>query len=97
MAVLALLEDIANGRIQRELVLRDYYDFLSYGDDHNDMVMMLISRIRFPRAILLELCTKLGPGRERETARSHTLPVQYDPDYTWFSGNRIITERMTAQ
>ena len=29
----------------------------------------------FPRAILLELCTELGLSLERETARSHALPV----------------------
>ena len=61
MAVLALLEDIANGLIRNERVFRD--------DD------WLISRFRFPRAILLELCTELGRSLERETARSHTLPV----------------------
>ncbi|KAK0140501.1 putative nuclease HARBI1 [Merluccius polli] len=35
----------------------------------------LISRFRFPKAILLEICTELGPGLERQTARSHALPV----------------------
>ena len=30
MAVLALLEDIANGRIRNERVFRDYYDFLAH-------------------------------------------------------------------
>ena len=67
--VLALLEDIANGRIRNERVFRDYYDFLAHDDD------WLISRFRFPRAILLEICTELGPGLERQTARSHALPV----------------------
>ena len=33
MAVLALLEDIANGLIQNERVFRDYYDFLAHDDD----------------------------------------------------------------
>ena len=83
-----------NGRIeQRERVFCDYYDFLAHNDD------WLISQIsvKFPRAILLEFCTELGLGLERETARSHTLPVQYDPDYALFSGNRIITEGMTGQ
>ncbi|KAK0144348.1 putative nuclease HARBI1 [Merluccius polli] len=69
MAVLALLEDIANGRIRNERVFRDYYDFLAHDDD------WLISRFRFPRAVLLEICTELGPGLERQTARSHALPV----------------------
>ena len=43
--------------------------FLAHDDD------WLISRFRFPRAILLEICTELGPGLERQTARSHALPV----------------------
>ncbi|KAK0146660.1 Protein kinase C alpha type [Merluccius polli] len=60
---------IANGRIRNERVFRDYYDFLAHDDD------WLISRFRFPRAILLEICTELGPGLERQTARSHALPV----------------------
>ena len=69
MAVLALLEEFANGHIRRERVFRDYHDFLAHDDD------WLISQFRVPRAILLELCTELGPGLERETARSHALPV----------------------
>ncbi|XP_062373197.1 putative nuclease HARBI1 [Sardina pilchardus] len=69
MAVLALLEDVANGRIRRERVYHDYHDFLAHDDD------WLISRFRLPRAILLELCAELGPRLERETARSHALPV----------------------
>ena len=69
MAALALLEDIANGRIRRERVFRDHNDFLAQDDD------WLISYFRFPRAILLELCAELGPNLERETVRSHALPV----------------------
>ncbi|KAK0139210.1 putative nuclease HARBI1 [Merluccius polli] len=50
MAVLALLEDIANGRIRNERISKSY--------------------------ILLEIgSTELGPGLERQTARSHALPV----------------------
>ncbi|KAK0147937.1 putative nuclease HARBI1 [Merluccius polli] len=49
MAVLALLEDIANGRIRNERISKSY--------------------------ILLEICTELGPGLERQTARSHALPL----------------------
>ena len=75
---------------QREQVFCDYCDFLAHDDD------WLISRLKFPRAILLEFCTELGLGLERETGRSHALPVQYDPDYAWFSGNRIIAEGMTG-
>ncbi|KAL6469081.1 hypothetical protein MHYP_G00226050 [Metynnis hypsauchen] len=69
MAALALREDIANGRIRRERVFCDHYDFLAHDDD------WLISRFRFPRAVLLELCAELGPVLERETARSRALPV----------------------
>lgn len=69
MAALALLEDIFNGQIRRERVFRDHNDFLAHDDD------WLISRFRFPRATLLELCAELGPNLERETARSHALPV----------------------
>ena len=58
MAVLALLKDIANSRIQRERVFRDLFvtDFLAYD--------WLISRFRIPRAILLELCTDRDRGIE---------------------------------
>ncbi|KAL6478452.1 hypothetical protein MHYP_G00142870 [Metynnis hypsauchen] len=69
MAALALLEDLANGRIRRERVFRDHYDFLAHDDD------WLISRFRFPRAVLLELCAELGPVLERDTARSRASPV----------------------
>ncbi|KAL6459042.1 hypothetical protein MHYP_G00325140 [Metynnis hypsauchen] len=69
MAALALLEDIASGRIRRERVSRDHYDFLAHDDD------WLISRFRFPRAVLLELCAELGPVLEREAARSRASPV----------------------
>ncbi|XP_045076311.1 putative nuclease HARBI1 [Coregonus clupeaformis] len=69
MAALALLEDIFNGQIRREQVFRDHSDFLAHDND------WLISRFRFPRAILLELCAELGPNLERETVRSHALPV----------------------
>ena len=41
--MLALLEDIAYGRIRRERVLRDYYAFLAYDDNHQP----IISRFRF--------------------------------------------------
>ena len=69
MAALALLEDIANGRIRRERVFRDQTDLLAHDDD------WLMSRFRLPWAILLELCAELGPALERETARNHALPV----------------------
>lgn len=69
MAALAVLEDIVNGAIRRERVFRDREDLLAHDDN------WLISRFRFPRAILLELCAELRPALERNTARSHALPV----------------------
>ncbi|KAL6460876.1 hypothetical protein MHYP_G00308420 [Metynnis hypsauchen] len=69
MAALALLEDLANGRIRRERLFRDHYDFLAHDDD------WLISRFRVPRAVLLELCAELGPVLKRDTARSRASPV----------------------
>uniref|UniRef100_A0A9J7Y678 Putative nuclease HARBI1 n=1 Tax=Cyprinus carpio carpio TaxID=630221 RepID=A0A9J7Y678_CYPCA len=70
MALLALLEDYANGRIRRERVFRDHDDFLAHDDD------WLISRFTFPRAVLLDLCAELGPVLERATRRNHAIPVQ---------------------
>uniref|UniRef100_A0A8C9ZM49 Putative nuclease HARBI1 n=1 Tax=Sander lucioperca TaxID=283035 RepID=A0A8C9ZM49_SANLU len=69
MAALALLEDIANRRIRREREFRDQTDLLAHDDD------WLMSRFRLPKAILLELCTELGPALQRETVRNHGLPV----------------------
>jgi len=59
MAALAVLEDFANGAIQRERVFRDRKDLLAHNGD------WLISRFRrFPRAIFLELCAELRPSLE---------------------------------
>ena len=50
MAVLSVLEDIANGRIQRERVFRDFYDFFgSQGLVHPDF-FFLTHLYRFLRA-----------------------------------------------
>ncbi|KAL2081022.1 hypothetical protein ACEWY4_022875 [Coilia grayii] len=49
-------EDIGNGHVRRERVFHDYNDFLAHDDD------WLISRFRFPRSILLELCAELSPA-----------------------------------
>uniref|UniRef100_A0A9J7Z0A2 Putative nuclease HARBI1 n=1 Tax=Cyprinus carpio carpio TaxID=630221 RepID=A0A9J7Z0A2_CYPCA len=53
-------------------VFRDREDFLAHDDD------WLMSRFRFPRAILLELCSELRPVLERPSRRNHVLcvPVQ---------------------
>jgi len=53
MAALAILEDIANGAMRRERVFKDREDSLAHDG------VWLISRFRFPRAILLELCAEL--------------------------------------
>lgn len=63
--MLALLEDVANGRIRRERVFRDHNDFLA----HNAVS-------DFPRAILLELLAELGPNVESEQACRHN-PFPY--------------------
>ncbi|XP_078112544.1 uncharacterized protein LOC144521808 isoform X1 [Sander vitreus] len=62
MALLALQEDYANGRIRRER------DFRDHDDD------WLICRFRFSKAELLDLCTELGPV-ERETRRNRAGTV----------------------
>jgi len=67
MAALAVLEDIVNGAIRRERVFRDRDDLLAHEDN------WLISRFRFPRAIILQLCAELA--LECSTARSHAMPV----------------------
>ena len=69
MGALALLEDVENNRIRRERVLLDHEDFLAHDDE------WLISRFRLPRALLLDLCAKLGPGLERPTRRNRAIPV----------------------
>ncbi|KAL6470507.1 hypothetical protein MHYP_G00216260 [Metynnis hypsauchen] len=52
-----------------ELLTTNFLKILAHDDD------WLISRFRFPRAVLLELCAELGPVWERDTARSRALPV----------------------
>lgn len=69
MAYLALLEDVANGRIRRERVFRDQQDLLANDDE------WLMSRFRLPRAVLLHLIAELGPALERGTRRNHAIPV----------------------
>ena len=61
----ALLEDIANGRIRRERVFRDNYDFLAYGDD------WLISRFSFHyplKSVLSWARVGEGDGESRITS-----------------------------
>ena len=68
MAYLALLKDLANGRIRRERVFRDQQDL------SNEWLM---SRFRLPRAVLLQLIAELGPALERgrPTRRNRAIPV----------------------
>lgn len=69
MADLALLEDLANGRVRRVRNFRDRQDLLANDDE------WLMSRFRLPRAVLLELCAVLGPELERSTRRNRAVPV----------------------
>uniref|UniRef100_A0AAR2LKZ6 Putative nuclease HARBI1 n=1 Tax=Pygocentrus nattereri TaxID=42514 RepID=A0AAR2LKZ6_PYGNA len=70
MAFLALLEDLASRQIRRQRIFRDHEDFFANDDDD-----WLMSRFRFPRAILLTLCAELGPDLERPTLRNRAIPV----------------------
>ncbi|KAK0131717.1 putative nuclease HARBI1 [Merluccius polli] len=73
MAALALLEDLANGAIRRERVFREREDLLANDDN---WLKPISNPIQISKSyILLEICTELGPGLERQTARSHALPV----------------------
>nr|XP_055063040.1 putative nuclease HARBI1 isoform X2 [Misgurnus anguillicaudatus] len=69
MAYLALLEDLANRALRRERVFKDRADLLGESTE------WLLSRYRFPRNILLDLCRDLGPTLERETQRTKAIPV----------------------
>lgn len=69
MAYLALLEDLAQGALRRERVFRDRADLFAESTE------WLISRFRYPRHILLDLCRNLGPKLERETKCTNAIPV----------------------
>ena len=69
MAALALLEDMANGRIWREQIFRDRQDLLANDDE------WLMSRFRLPKAVLLDLCVVVGPTLQRSTRRNQAMPV----------------------
>uniref|UniRef100_A0AAR2IZC1 DDE Tnp4 domain-containing protein n=1 Tax=Pygocentrus nattereri TaxID=42514 RepID=A0AAR2IZC1_PYGNA len=68
LTFLALLEDLASRQIRRQRIFRDHEDFFANDDD------WLMSRFRFPRAILLTLCAELGPDLERPTLRNRAIP-----------------------
>ena len=82
MALLALLEDIANGCIRRERVFRDLWFFGSW--------WLRTWWFRFPRANLLELW--VGPGFGEGDDEESRISNNTRPDYATFSGNRIIPE-----
>lgn len=65
MAVLPLLEDLADVTIRREQVFRGSSDFLA----HDDSCHL--------RAVLLEVCKELSPALERQTQRNHAISVNF--------------------
>ena len=48
-----------------EKAFKDCKDFLAHDDD------WLICRFRFPTAVLLDLCTELGPALNRLAHQNH--------------------------
>lgn len=56
--------------LQRERVFRDRNNPLDYMDDEN-----LRRRYRFPREVILMLCTVLHDGLQRKTRTARALPV----------------------
>ena len=69
MAYLALLEDLANHALRRERVFKDRADLLGESTE------WLLSRYRFPKNVLLDLCHDLGPMLARDTRRTNAIPV----------------------
>ncbi len=69
MAYLALLEDLENRALRRERVFKERADLFSESTE------WLLSRYRFPKDILIDLCRDLQPMLERETKRTKAIPV----------------------
>lgn len=69
MAHLALLEDLVNHALRRERIFRERADLFGESTE------WLLSRYRFPKQILLNLCHDLGPMLEQETKRTRAIPV----------------------
>ena len=69
MAYVALLEDLANHALRRERVFKDHADLLGESTE------WLLSRYRFPKTLLLDLCHDLGPMLARDTRPTNALPV----------------------
>ena len=76
MAALAVLKDFANGAIRRERVFRDREDLLAHGD-------WLISRFRFPRAILSGTVRRAaaGTGKQHRGQPIGTVSVNPEPSH----------------
>lgn len=68
MAYLALLEDLENRALRRECVFKERADVFSESTE------WLLSRYRFPKNILMDLCRDLQPMLERETKRTKAIP-----------------------
>jgi hypothetical protein len=83
MAALALLEDLANGRIQKDRFFKDQQDLLANDDEWR------INRFRLPRAVLLDLCAVVGPALQRSTHRNQAVLTT---DNSRISGNRHFSK-----
>ncbi|XP_029973035.1 putative nuclease HARBI1 isoform X2 [Salarias fasciatus] len=69
MAYLALLEDLENRAFRRERVFKDRADLFSESSE------WLLSKYRFPKDVLMDLCCDVQPMLERETKRSNPIPA----------------------
>lgn len=69
MAHLAVLGDLANCVPYRGRMFRERADLFAKRTE------WLLSRYRFPRQILLDLCRDLSPLLEHETKRTKAIPV----------------------
>lgn len=76
------LGDISNGAVNR--VYRDHEEFLAQDID------CIVSRFKFPRTVLMELCVELQEHMKRDTARSHVLPVPTWPHWTSWTRAHFI-------
>lgn len=85
--MMALLEDYANERIRRERVFREHEDFLAD---------WLISRVRFPRAVLLDLCAELGPVLANMSEPCHPGPYP-GPHHSGVPGNLLFPAGISRQ
>lgn len=68
MAILLLLQPIADRALARERIFLDHVDLFARSD------VYLFSRFRLPRAVLMELCNSLEPALRSRTRRSNPVP-----------------------